>query len=241
LAEIAPDLAFKQAISTIAHEGVHQVLHNIGVQQRLSRWPMWISEGLPEYFAPTSVEKRVRWKGVGLPNDLRMKELEEYLKQDNAMALAKPTIEARSLTSTGYASAWALTHTLAQNRKDKFFAYLAAVSQRGPLDETSAEDDAKLFKEHFGSDFGQLDLQILKNLRKLPYIDPVLNQTHFVAMLQIGLKRRYMITTSPRTIKEWQQQEVSSLPPALQATAAMTIEAFPTREAALLFVKGWAR
>ena len=241
LAEIAPDLAFKQAISTIAHEGVHQVLHNIGVQQRLSRWPMWISEGLPEYFAPTSVEKNVRWKGVGLPNDLRMKELEEYLKQDNATALAKPTIEARSLTSTGYASAWALTHTLAQNRKEKFFAYLAAVSQRGPLDETSAEDDAKLFKEHFGNDFGQLDMQILKSLRKLPYIDPVLNQTHFVAMLQIGARRKYMVTTSPRSIKEWQQQEVGRLPPALQATTAMTIEAFPTREAALLFAKGWAR
>ena len=49
LTEIAPELAFKQSISTIAHEGVHQILHNIGVQQRLSRWPLWFSEGLAEY------------------------------------------------------------------------------------------------------------------------------------------------------------------------------------------------
>jgi hypothetical protein len=81
LADLAPDLAIKQSISTIAHEGVHQVLHNIGVQQRLSRWPMWISEGLPEYFAPTQVDKRVRWKGVGLVNDLRMHNLLEFYKQ----------------------------------------------------------------------------------------------------------------------------------------------------------------
>ena len=81
MAEIAPDLAVKQSISTIAHEGVHQVLHNIGVQQRLSRWPMWISEGLPEYFAPTQVDERIRWKGVGLVNDLRLHSLVEYLRE----------------------------------------------------------------------------------------------------------------------------------------------------------------
>jgi len=239
LLEIAPDLAFKQAISTIAHEGVHQVLHNIGVQQRLSHWPMWISEGLPEYFAPTSVEKNVRWKGVGLPNDLRMKELEDYLKQDEINGLSKPTAEARALTSTGYAAAWALTHTLAQNKKDKFFGYLAAVSKRGPLDESSPEDDAKLFAEHFGRDFGQLDKQILRNLQKLPYVDPVLNQTHFVAMIRVGGRRSYLVTTSPRTIKQWHQEQVGRLSPAAQANAQMTIEAFPTRAAAIAYAKGW--
>ena len=79
LAEVAPELAFKQAISTIAHEGVHQVLHNIGVQKRLSRWPVWMSEGLAEYFAPTELDRRVRWKGVGLVNDLRLHELSGVL------------------------------------------------------------------------------------------------------------------------------------------------------------------
>ncbi len=49
LVEVAPELAMKQSIGTIAHEGIHQILHNIGVQQRLSRWPMWLSEGLAEY------------------------------------------------------------------------------------------------------------------------------------------------------------------------------------------------
>ena len=34
--KIKPDLALQQALATIAHEGRHQILHNIGVQQRLS-------------------------------------------------------------------------------------------------------------------------------------------------------------------------------------------------------------
>jgi len=116
LATIAPELAAKASISTIAHEGVHQILHNIGVQHRLSRWPTWISEGLAEYFAPTSVGRRFRWKGVGKVNDLRMSELGTYLKRPRLQPgeMVRQTIAANSLSPTGYASAWALTHFLAQ-------------------------------------------------------------------------------------------------------------------------------
>ena len=52
LAQIDPQLAAQQSISTIAHEGAHQILNNIGVQQRLAVWPTWLSEGLAEFFAP---------------------------------------------------------------------------------------------------------------------------------------------------------------------------------------------
>ncbi len=244
LLEVAPDLAVKQSISTIAHEGVHQILHNIGVQQRLSNWPMWISEGLPEFFAPTSFDKRVRWKGVGFPNDLRMKELETFLKQNGRSAeLSKPTSEAKSLTSTGYAAAWAMTHTLAERRKKDFFAYLGDVSRRGPLETFSESDDAKLFARHFGDDFKQLDDEIGKSLRKLPYVDPVANQTHYVAMLEVpvgvALQRSYAITTSPKAVKDWQKEQLDELLPAVRAATKFTIQAFPNETAASNFAKLW--
>ena len=82
LSENAPEIAVQNAISTIAHEGVHQMLHNIGVQQRLSRWPMWLSEGLPEYFAPTDVSRRAKWSGLGAVNQLRMHEIHKDLMPD---------------------------------------------------------------------------------------------------------------------------------------------------------------
>ena len=59
LGELSRELAVSQAISTVAHEGAHQILHNIGVQQRLAVWPMWINEGLAEYFAPTTFGKNL--------------------------------------------------------------------------------------------------------------------------------------------------------------------------------------
>ncbi|MEX2176546.1 MAG: DUF1570 domain-containing protein, partial [Pirellulaceae bacterium] len=124
LAKVRPNLAIQQAIATIAHEGAHQILHNIGVQQRLSVWPMWLSEGLAEYFAPTSTGARLRWKGAGQVNDLRMFELEQYLHSRAADEPDGRTIEetvmAERLSSTGYASAWAMTHYLAKHRRTEF-------------------------------------------------------------------------------------------------------------------------
>ena len=86
LNQMLPLLADQQAAATIAHEGIHQILHSIGVQQRLAHWPIWISEGLAEYFAPTSTDERSRWKRVGKVNDMRMFELDRYLKHPRRRA-----------------------------------------------------------------------------------------------------------------------------------------------------------
>jgi hypothetical protein len=236
LLDIAPDLAVKQAISTIAHEGVHQILHNIGVQQRLSDWPMWIGEGLPEYFAPTT-SKGARWKGVGKPNDLRMKSLENYLKQGPGKNdLVAPTIAAEGLTSTGYASAWGLTHFLAERRKEKFFAYLRDVSRRGPLEKYTEQQNVEQFKKYFPDDLTKFDVQVVQHLQKLPYEDPIENQTHYVVAVRSGAKRLYMITTSPKAIADWQKEMLSKQP-----ATQFVVQAFPNGATARLFAKSIAR
>ncbi len=50
-----PDIASIRRPQAIVHEGVHQILQNIGVQPRFAAWPPWLVEGLAEYFAPASV------------------------------------------------------------------------------------------------------------------------------------------------------------------------------------------
>lgn len=236
LLDIAPDLAVKQAISTIAHEGVHQILHNIGVQQRLSDWPMWIGEGLPEYFAPTT-SKGARWKGVGKPNDLRMKSLQNYLQQGPGKNdLVAPTIAAEGLSSTGYAAVWALTHFLAERRKEKFFAYLKEISGRGPLAKFTEQQNVEQFQKYFPDDPAKFDAQILQHLQKLPYEDPIENQTHYVVAVRSGAQRLYMITTSPRAIVEWQSELLAKQP-----ATRFLIQAFPNASTAKLFAKSMAR
>jgi hypothetical protein len=88
------------------------------------------------------------------------------------------TVEAPRLTSTGYASAWSLTHFLAKQRREQFNQYVNEVSRLGPLEGHRSADGGRiksnreLFTKHFGEDFGTLEQQIVKHLNGLPYKRP---------------------------------------------------------------------
>ena len=233
LVDVAPMIAVKQAISTIAHEGVHQILHNIGVQRRLSGWPMWVSEGLPEYFSPTDVARGIRWKGAGEINDLRMKNLDERFRANPAAFgrgdFMKSTVLADQLDSAGYASSWAITYFLAEHRPKQFFEYLQEVEKIGPLDALSEQQQLDLFEEHFGDDWARLETEMFNRLKRLPYVDPVLNQPHYVVLMKSGIKRATVITSSPASIPEARQQMLLSLQPAERASAQFLIDIYPNQ------------
>lgn len=234
LVEVAPELAVKQSIGTIAHEGIHQILHNIGVQQRLSRWPMWLSEGLAEYFAPTTVGKRLRWKGVGQPNDLRMYELDRFMKArpGGRGEMVQQVVGASRLTSSGYAAAWSLTHYLASRQKKDFEEYLRDVAQLGPLEPReglSSSDPERLFVEHFGDDFPRLETDMVAHLRKLPYVDPIANQTHYVVLIDTAAMRTAGVTTSPASVRQWQEQTLEKLPPSVRAATRFQVLPFANK------------
>jgi hypothetical protein len=258
LVEQAPELALRQAISTVAHEGVHQILHNNGVQQRLSRWPIWISEGLPEYLAPTvidvtSIRRTLKWKGAGTVNDLRMLALDRLLKSDGANVddLVSLAVNARELDSTGYAASWALTHFLALKHKAKFTKYLQAVSQIEPLAERSSTvvaksaDGVAKFNELFGDDHARLSKELLHHLRKLPYKDPLANQTFYVVTMIVKQGNSAQVsagmTTSPGSVRQWQAEARQKLPPQLRPLSSFSVRTFPNKPQAQAYLDGVLR
>ncbi|MGE0756287.1 MAG: DUF1570 domain-containing protein [Pirellulaceae bacterium] len=244
LYRVKPELAMQQAISTIAHEGAHQILHNIGVQQRLSVWPMWLSEGLAEYYAPTGFGKKLRWKGAGHVNDLRMFELELYLKGRTADApdgqMVEHTVSAARLTSTGYAAAWSLTHFLAKTQRDEFHAFLGHISRMGPL-ETCGEAvspgvvpaNLQTFRDHFGVELTQIESRLVKHLKSLPYTDPFQEWPHFVATVEVPLSRRSrrdaQLFHSRDMAEKWTAEAIAALPESQRRQARPAIEPFPNR------------
>lgn len=236
LVEIAPELAMKQSIGTIAHEGIHQILHNIGVQQRLSRWPMWLSEGLAEYFAPTTVDQRMRWKGVGMPHDLRMYELGKFLKASpgGPGEIVQKVVAAESLNSSGYAAAWALTHYLAERQQEKFQRYLREVASLGPLEpgERASGQHTAAFVKHFGDDFAKQQAALVEHLQSLPYVDPIANQTHYVVLLDTSSMRTAGVTTSPAGAQEFQEKVLAKLPPNVRAASRFQIMPFTNKQLA---------
>src|SRR5690606_16116429 len=211
--------------------------------QRLSRWPMWLSEGLAEYFAPPTVGKRLQWKGPGQVNDLRMHELERYLKGRDGDTpngeMISHTVCAARLTSTGYASAWALTSFLASKERAKFNKLVADVSKLGPLEGTRIigagliPENMTAFKEHFGDDLGALEERLVAYLKKLPYVDPFKEWPHFAAFILATVDgrphREANIFHSPQAAEKWQREVVEKLPANARDNAQSSVQMFPNR------------
>jgi hypothetical protein len=227
LNSIKPELALKQKINTIAHEGVHQLLHNIGVQTRMSAWPMWITEGIAEYLSPTTTGKYMRWKGAGQVNDFRMMELEQFL-QVSTQVVQSPgdwlqgTILASRLDSQGYASAWALTHYLAKTRRAKFNAYVQELQKLGPLDggyrvvaDGTVPKHFELYAKHFDGDLAMTETRLRQYLTKLPYVDPFIEFPHVSAVIGFSANGRFRkmggVFHNPMLARQWIAKTIAEL------------------------------
>jgi len=249
LDRVRPDLAIKQSITTIAHEGAHQILHNIGVQQRLSVWPMWLSEGLAEYFAPTSTGEKLRWKGAGQINDLRMFELSEYFERREEAAdgeMLQQTVLAARLNSTGYASAWALTHYLAKNRRSEFLALIREASQLDPLEGRLeagpiVRENLAQFERHFGDNLAGLERRLIAYLKKQPYANPFEHLPHYVATLEADSERSVATFRSRAEAAAWLREASAKLPADKRSGARAQVRDFPNRMLAEAFVRGWRK
>lgn len=236
-----PMIAVKQSTSTIAHEGVHQILHNIGVQKRLSSWPLWLSEGIAEYFAPTSTGVRAKWSGVGRPNELRMRELFVFLRKREQIgdgSMVNQVVTAEQLTSTDYAVAWLLVHYLTTKKKKQFFEYVREVSADLPLQ--PPEEELVRFMNHFGGDLRSLERELVKHLRDLPYTDPIANQPYFVIFARAGKKKMATVTTSLEW-KKIQGDMLKKLPAAERPKAVFQIKSFPNRSIAVRVSQAYSK
>ncbi|MEK6233830.1 MAG: DUF1570 domain-containing protein, partial [Planctomycetales bacterium] len=154
------------------------------------------------------------------------------------------TVESPSLNVTGYAAAWAMTHFMAKTKEKEFFAYLRTMSARTPFADreltalTGAKpDNLKQFRDQFGEDLGKLEAGMIKHLKRLPYVDPVINQTYYVLKLYVrtggGGKILTVMTTSPARIGPLRQQMLlqSGGNP---AQARFLVKAYPNRNAAMI-------
>lgn len=230
LAKVSLELAMKSSISTIAHEGVHQILSNIGAAQRLARWPLWIGEGLAEYFAPTETGKRVRWKGLGLVHDLRMYELVQHAKATKSIGTQwfglRKTVDAETLDSLGYAVAWATVYVLAKSKREEFSSFLQELSKLQPMESAAP---GKLFRKHFGDNFVSHEKEIVAALREVDYVDPIANLTYYVGIAEVAEGRLVAaMSVSPRAIIQWRDKQAG-----LQRFA---IKPFPNKSVARLYI-----
>jgi hypothetical protein len=250
LAEAAPELAAKQAAYTVAHESIHQLLANTNVERRLANWPMWIREGLPEYFSPLKFnsklvsiggsqlpERTIKWTKPGMVNDIRMYDLLQMQGGDGEVT--KKLIQSSTLDTKGYALAWGLVHYLASKDREKFQAYLKDISQLKPFDRATIQLAGRPdphFATHFGHNFKTLEQGVLQHLNsrqiRAEYKDPVENQTHYLVRCtqKVGRAVHFaaLVVTSPAEARRWKETQQKQF-----KRARVVTEIYPTRGKAL--------
>jgi hypothetical protein len=255
-----PKLLALRKPQTVAHEGAHQILANIGVQPRLSAWPLWLIEGLAEFCAtPARTKKGLAWDRLGTPNALHMatlRELDDPVSNEPiddeapAGAAARPSrlLDSESLltktrlTPTDYAQSWALTHYLTQKRAGEFVRYLRSMSQMPPLEPRTPAEQLAEFRKFFGNEPAKLDKKVEDYIRwlsqngkfqPLPYY-----AVFFVQPLGGGMVRRKVwISQSPQMIQRLVEQAVSPQGGLYNCEAVP----FPTRARAEIAAENWIR
>ncbi len=249
----SPEVAALRKPQTVAHEGTHQILQNIGIQPRLAAWPLWLVEGLAEYCSPPTITRKglAAWGGLGLVNPFHMATIHDLNDplpvQVKGMKRAQvgrnpktPMVEylvtRKSLTPTDYALSWALTHYLLMKRGNDFLAFLKTMSQIPPLEDRSPEDHLASFREAFGPDLVKMDRSIASYLAKLKY-DPL---PYYAVMFEQpnpgGLVRRaVMVSQSPSVIRQW----LESVSSPQGGPASWEFIPHPTKARALVTAEQW--
>ena len=186
--EQAPEVAALRRPQTVAHEGTHQILQNIGIQPRLASWPPWLVEGLAEYCAtPLTRSEGRTWSGLGVANAQHLATIRDlddplsgqvpgtprpaHIGRPAGMPLVEYLVTKTELTPTDYALAWAMTHHLAMKRVDEFVDYLKTMSRMPPLEPRTPADHLAAFRTAFGPNLVKLDREIGTYLAKLKVAD----------------------------------------------------------------------
>lgn len=108
--------ANKVTQSVIRHEGAHQLLFTLGVQNSFQTGRNWVSEGLATYCETTK---------PGRLNISRIEELKAAQTGGRLIPLRTLMTASCNGNSLAYAEAWSLTHLLMQPEyRSGFFAYL---------------------------------------------------------------------------------------------------------------------
>ncbi len=250
----SPEVSALRKPQTVAHEGTHQILHNVGIQPRLSDWPLWLVEGLAEYCSSTKFTKKgADWAGLGqanpihlatirdlddpLPNQARGNGREALGGRDRKTSLVEYLVTRKELTPTDYAFSWALTHYLALTRLDDFVAYIQRMSRLQPFEEQTPRDQLDTFREVFGKDLAQMDAKVGKYLKKFKASDAL---PHYAVIFEqpVGpsaIRRHYLVSQSPSVIRQW----IESITVPQGGEAHWQVLPHPTQKKALEAAEQW--
>jgi Protein of unknown function (DUF1570) len=159
-------------VATVIHEATHQIAFNCGLQQRFADIPLWLCEGLAEYFETPDLSFGKGWRTIGEINRPRLAQFQEYLMHRPADSLTTLLTNDKrfrdpSQALNAYGEAWALNYFLLRQRPKEFQNYIDRMSKKGPLELDESAERLQEFKASFGSDLAALDNEFLRYMARV--------------------------------------------------------------------------
>lgn len=246
------DNAKRRAVSTIAHEGVHQLIANIGVQERISRWPLWITEGLADYLAPGSVASGNRWDGPGKVVEGRIGRLLKHIETNNGRrrdgSFLRKTVTRTRLDGLGYSASWGLTHFLMTKHRQAMIGYLHELSKTLPADGPRtdsgkpAPQNLDAFTRHFGRDLAKLEDAWFNHVKLIAKQAEAQN-VYVVSMMVVrsgrGVRKSVGVSSSIEAAREWQKDQLANLKSAQRRLTSIQTRRIKGRAEAEKFAQKW--
>lgn len=165
------DKDWSASIDTIIHEATHQTAFNVGVHRRFAEQPRWLGEGLAMMFeAPGLWDAKSTHTRKDRINRGRLNDFRYLLANRSPSALPRLIASDdafRSDPAAAYAEAWSLSFFLCETRPKEYCDYLARAGGRKAFSKYPAKQRVADFAHYFGSDFKQLDAELLRFVEEL--------------------------------------------------------------------------
>ena len=159
-------------VSTLIHEGIHQLAFNQGLHSRVGRNPRWVVEGLANMMEVNIDVHRTHKHSESKINLSRLLRFKNYLSTTRKETIAEFIVDDEKYFRTdplnAYSQAWSLTFFLAEEHPSAYAKYLKTIAERDPLlAEYSGKERLIDFQTAFGNDVSWLEVRFLRYIDRL--------------------------------------------------------------------------
>ncbi len=154
-------------VATVVHEATHQIAFNCGMHERFADIPLWVAEGMAEFFETPDLTSPKGWRTVGAVNPVRMARFRDYLPKRPTDSLQTLILDDKRMRNPQtaldtYAEAWAFNYFLLHRHGKQYSDYLQKLATKKAWFLADSNARLKEFQSFFGEDLKELDDEFVK-------------------------------------------------------------------------------
>ncbi len=158
---------------TIVHEAAHQTAYNIGVHNRFTPPPQWLSEGIGTLFEAKGIYAASEFRE--LEDRINREQVENFRQEfpdgisaESLAGIVSDDSVFRANTKAAYAFSWAFTFMVAEKQPRLLSEYLQVTANKKPFTNVGPDERVNDFQSVFGDDMRMVATRLNRFVKDLP-------------------------------------------------------------------------